>query len=87
MALKLPPMVQQAVVRARAATDQIAGTVAHAVAVAKPAAPDERARRIAICNECPNLNREKGRCRLCGCPLESRSFFERAHCPDNPPRW
>lgn len=48
-------------------------------------------RRMSICQACPHLVRHKlkmaDRCGKCGCPIIGKTRFQRAKCPDNPPRW
>ena len=48
-------------------------------------------RRTEICNACPHLIRARipqaNRCGKCGCPIIGKTKFQRAKCPDNPPRW
>lgn len=52
------------------------------------AGPELRDKREAICQRCPKLIREAlPRCGVCYCPIVSKFFRKRAHCPDNPPRW
>lgn len=70
----LPPVVRKVVARAKE--------------VAAPASKDERERRAGICRTCPRLTPTPiERCSLCGCPIVSKTAFQRATCPDNPPRW
>lgn len=62
--------------------------IAHTRAAMAPADADARARRTAICRSCPHLLAAPvERCSRCGCPIASKSFLQRATCPDNPPRW
>lgn len=61
--------------------------VARARAAVAPADAEERARRLAICRACPMFTTFLGeRCTVCSCPIH-KAVFQRAHCPDNPPRW
>jgi hypothetical protein len=51
-------------------------------------ASDEKQRaRQAICRACPLIDQAGHVCTKCGCPIESKTTFDRARCPDNPPRW
>jgi hypothetical protein len=78
----LPPIARQIFARAQ----KVAVAVKDAV---QPAPALERADRRAICDACPHKFTTAGleRCGKCGCSLTGKSFLQRAHCPDNPPRW
>lgn len=41
--------------------------------------------RLAICNACPDYDRERRRCRLCGCSMNAKAGDARAQCPKG--RW
>jgi hypothetical protein len=43
--------------------------------------------RLAACDACPHLMREKMRCGLCGCMLETKARWRTTTCPDDPTRW
>jgi hypothetical protein len=43
--------------------------------------------RIAECHKCPNFDADSGRCRLCGCLMETKTKWETSSCPDVPPKW
>lgn len=43
--------------------------------------------RLNTCKQCPYLNEEKMRCKLCGCLLEHKAKWKTTTCPDNPKRW
>lgn len=60
-----------------------------AARVSAPLAPTEvREQRKAACRACPSLLRTPfERCGRCGCPIVSKTSFQGATCPDNPPRW
>ncbi|QNG74320.1 hypothetical protein EIELFIGP_03161 [Stenotrophomonas maltophilia] len=49
------------------------------------AKPDDVKRRLEICRACPNAERVGRRlflrCRLCSCPLASKTRFQGASCP------
>lgn len=52
--------------------------------------PEEKKRRIDTCHACPHLMRAPfERCAVmhCMCPIITKLSLQRAHCPDNPPRW
>lgn len=86
--VQLPQFVRLMADRARAPAGPISATLKSAAAKIKPASPDVYAARLSICKACPNYRAGPyEHCALCKCPLASRNFLERAHCPDNPPRW
>lgn len=37
--------------------------------------------RLAICNECPWLDKRLVKCRKCGCFMKLKSTLKQAHCP------
>ena len=37
--------------------------------------------RLAICNECPWLDKRLTKCRTCGCFMKLKSTLKQAHCP------
>lgn len=37
--------------------------------------------RLAICNECPALNKRIMKCKKCGCYMKLKSTLEQAKCP------
>ncbi len=37
--------------------------------------------RLAICNECPWLNKRLMKCRQCGCFMKLKSTLQQASCP------
>lgn len=37
--------------------------------------------RLAICNECPWLDKRTVRCRQCGCFMQLKSTLKQASCP------
>ena len=43
--------------------------------------------RLDACAACPHLLKEKMRCGLCGCMLETKARWRTTTCPDNPTRW
>lgn len=45
----------------------------------------EYRRRRAICRACPLLDRERGRCRRCGCLAAAKPWLASESCPDG--RW
>ncbi|HYG67498.1 MAG TPA: DUF6171 family protein, partial [Anaeromyxobacteraceae bacterium] len=45
-------------------------------------APDEYARRLAVCAACPMWNETAGRCRVCGCFTRAKASLARASCPE-----
>jgi hypothetical protein len=43
---------------------------------------EQKAARLAICHACEHIKRQPiERCGKCGCPLASKTRFQRAHCP------
>lgn len=52
---------------------------------AKKCPPEEAARRLAVCEGCPNRVPGKWRCRLCGCGLKTKASWAAMDCPDG--RW
>jgi len=43
-----------------------------------------RKKRIAICEACPHLTKEKPRtCTVCGCPIVGKTSVPQATCPLN----
>lgn len=71
---------------------EIPGAISAIVAKAKRAfevAPNElRAKRMAICHECPHYKQDPiQRCGKCGCPLVSKVTPLHSHCPAQPSRW
>jgi hypothetical protein len=81
----LPPAMQKA---GAAVAAGVKRTVAAATRPVQLASSEERARRIALCRGCPHLRKNPiERCGKCGCPIAGKASFQRAHCPDNPPRW
>ena len=49
------------------------------------AAPEEQARRLAVCRECAELF--DGTCRLCGCYVAARAAKAGMRCPAVPGKW
>lgn len=43
--------------------------------------------RMDHCARCPNYHAETGRCRLCGCLMETKTRWAEQSCPDTPKRW
>lgn len=43
--------------------------------------------RMDLCAKCPNYHAESGRCRLCGCLMETKAKWAEQSCPDTPKRW
>lgn len=39
--------------------------------------------RLAICNECDNLNKKINTCKKCGCYMPAKAMFASSECPDN----
>jgi hypothetical protein len=39
--------------------------------------------RLALCDSCEFLNREKFRCTKCGCFMKTKTQFAGAKCPEN----
>lgn len=39
------------------------------------------AARLAICNECPFLNKRLQKCSKCGCFMKLKTTLAKAHCP------
>ena len=37
--------------------------------------------RLAICNECPHLNKQFMKCTKCGCFMKLKSTLKQASCP------
>lgn len=37
--------------------------------------------RLAICNECPHLNKKYTKCTKCGCFMKLKSTLKQASCP------
>lgn len=75
--------------------DQVGNALAAAGRVLKAAvcgAPirvdaEEQARRLAICEACPEYDPEQKRCRKCGCVSALKRRLATEHCPLDPPRW
>ena len=85
---QLPQSVRQLVERARAPAGGVVAKARSVAAAMKPTTPINREARMATCKACPNYRAVPyEHCALCKCPLAARNFLERAHCPDNPPRW
>jgi len=51
------------------------------------AAPEEKARRLAICTVCEYFDPTKTMCRLCRCGLVARAGLLDKHCPLPVPKW
>lgn len=67
-----PPLAEQAA--------NLAGSVARFVASGmERATPEEVARRVGICEGCPEMS--GGRCRLCGCRLRYKQAMATELCP------
>ena len=68
---------------------QAAHAVADAFAFVRSGAAmvsdEEKARRLAICRECPNLVDD--RCLMCGCSMPYRTRAAAFHCPLPEPKW
>ena len=43
--------------------------------------------RLAACEACPYLLKEKMRCGKCGCLIEHKAKWRTTDCPDKPSRW
>lgn len=41
----------------------------------------EKERRLAICNNCPNLYKLTGNCKLCGCFVKLKTKLKNQNCP------
>ena len=48
---------------------------------------EQYADRLDTCIKCPFINKEKMRCKICGCVLEHKAKWSTTICPDKPPRW
>ena len=48
----------------------------------KKADPDLMKERLAICNECPWLNKSFVKCRKCGCFMKLKTTLMSAKCPE-----
>lgn len=66
------------------AVGRLVRTAAKGEALLVPA--DVLAERRRICGECPQFDRQRGRCRLCGCG-GAKLHLATEICPDKPPRW
>ena len=76
-----PPIVRQVV----AATTAVIRECGAALS-GQPAVDDnEKARRLAICEACPNLIPQERRCAKCGCFVELKASFRTQACPED--RW
>lgn len=50
--------------------------------VRQPRTPENEVKeRLAICNECPWLNKRMMKCRQCGCYMKLKSTLQLAKCP------
>jgi hypothetical protein len=56
-------------------------------AEAQKVAPEEKARRLAICAVCEYFDPAKTMCRLCRCGLVARAGLLDKHCPLPVPKW
>jgi hypothetical protein len=45
------------------------------------------AQRVGACEACEHFNKEKARCKLCGCLVEYKARWKTTSCPDVPPKW
>src|SRR6185312_12076737 len=70
-----PPLAQQAVNLARSLWDW-------ATSGLKMATDAEVSRRLAICEGCPQYDREPARCRLCGCYTQAKIRLRTERCPE-----
>jgi hypothetical protein len=64
--------------------------IKHAASGLKPVTEAQFLERMDACNTCPNLvidDKGDGRCKLCGCWVESKGSWESQNCPDKPSRW
>lgn len=78
---EFPPLMEQAANLARAVGRFVASGM-------KTTTPEEQARRLAICGECPHFSPvPPGRCTLCGCVTQLVARVASKDCPDSPPRW
>jgi hypothetical protein len=62
------------------------GPVPERVAAPK-VAPEEKARRLALCMACEHIDPEKKKCRLCNCRVSIRTGWVARGCPLTPPKW
>ena len=44
-------------------------------------------RRLAACEACPHLIKDRMRCGKCGCLVEHKAKWKTTTCPDKPSRW
>ncbi len=69
-----------------------AGYLASAVVAAvasggETVSPEERARRLAICESCEHFDAAAERCRRCTCYMPLKTRLAAWHCPLDPPKW
>jgi hypothetical protein len=69
-----PPLLEQARNLAAAAAAAFASGF-------QRAAPEEQARRLAICGGCEHFEAEAVRCKKCGCNLSLKARLSGWHCP------
>lgn len=69
-----PSLARQAVSFGKAVASHVANGLAAVSA-------EEQARRMAICEACPNFVAMDRRCVLCGCGLEHKTWWESEQCP------
>jgi hypothetical protein len=48
---------------------------------------EEQARRLSICEACPEYDAERKRCKKCGCFAALKLRLATEHCPLEPPKW
>ena len=83
-----PPRKQCRCLLKEAGEAEMAASIAEYVALldeAVRAPEDEYQARLALCQDCPEL--QSGTCRLCGCYVETRAAKRNQSCPMVPARW
>ena len=55
--------------------------VKHVAAGCPNVSEEEKQRRIALCQVCPEFNADKGTCRKCGCKLKLKAAWALERCP------
>jgi len=59
-----------------------AASIAHAQSGFGHVSPEEKQRRLSICDGCPFLIRDQNRCSKCGCQVQAKSSWASSHCPE-----
>ena len=71
---KLPSIAKQATNFAGAVVKHVATGMGHVSA-------EKKQERLAICNNCPLVSKDKMRCTECGCHLASKTSWSSSSCP------